>query len=277
MPVTVADIITCLDGIAPFSVAESWDNVGLLVGDQNRSVTSILVALDPTSQLLDEAIGLGADTVITHHPALFKPLLSINTADPTGIFLEKALSARLTVVACHTNLDSAEHGVNDALAERLGLIDLVPLIPADHATSEGVGMGRIGRFAKPITGSEFITRVLEVLGLPSCDTAGPLPQLVQTVALCGGSGSDLAEQALRRGADLYLSAEIKHHTARWAEACGFCVIDGTHFATEKPVVERLARNLRDAFRQRGWQVTVHETTTETHPFVRMQKTIQDNH
>jgi putative NIF3 family GTP cyclohydrolase 1 type 2 len=107
MPVTVADIITCLDGIAPFSVAESWDNVGLLVGDQNRSVTSILVALDPTSQLLDEAIGLGADTVITHHPALFKPLLSINTADPTGIFLEKALSARLTVVACHTSHPSS--------------------------------------------------------------------------------------------------------------------------------------------------------------------------
>ncbi|MBE0583366.1 MAG: Nif3-like dinuclear metal center hexameric protein, partial [Desulfofustis sp.] len=177
----------------------------------------------------------------------------------------------------HTNLDSAEHGVNDVLAQRLGLTDLMPLIAADPARTDGAGMGRIGRYPKAIKGSEFIDRVLGVLDLPSCDVAGSLPLLVQTVALCGGSGSELAEQALLRGADLFLSAEIKHHTARWAEACGFCVIDGTHYATEKPVVEDLVKNLRGAFRQRGWQVSVLETTTENHPFVRMNKTIQDNH
>ncbi|MFO7556722.1 MAG: Nif3-like dinuclear metal center hexameric protein [Desulfobacterales bacterium] len=147
MAVSVADIITCLDEIAPFAVAESWDNVGLLIGERNRAVNSILVALDPTCQLLDEALQHGADTVLTHHPVIFKPLLTINTADPTGNFLEKALSARLTVLACHTNLDSAERGVNDILAQRLGLIDLTPLIPAarspaksmrEHA--EGAGM-----------------------------------------------------------------------------------------------------------------------------------------
>lgn len=92
MTVTIKDIIKCLDEIAPFTMAESWDNVGLLIGDQRREVISLLIGLDPTNRLLDEALEIGADTVITHHPAIFKPIPSINTADPAGSFLEKALN-----------------------------------------------------------------------------------------------------------------------------------------------------------------------------------------
>lgn len=274
--VTVSDIIHCLDEIAPPSIAEPWDNVGLLIGDRNRLVRSLLIALDPTNRLLDEALEVGADTVITHHPIILKPLPLIDTAEPTGSLLEKALTSRLNVLACHTNFDSAQHGVNDTLAELLGLVELEPLVQSDPRRADGSGLGRIGRFPATLAGNDFIARVLHVLDLESCQTAGPLPPSIRTVALCGGSGSDLAELARQRGADVYLSAEIKHHVARWAEQCGFCVIDGTHYATEKPAVHRLARAIREYARRQGWDVTVHETATESHPFQRVTKTSESN-
>lgn len=276
MLVTVSDIISCLNDIAPFSSAESWDNVGLLVGNRSRVVRALLVALDPTNRLLDEARALGADTVVTHHPAIFRPLPAIDTADPTGRFLEQALGHKLNIIACHTNLDSARRGVNDALAELLGLTDLQPLVAPAMQQPDGTGLGRVGRYPDSLTGSDFIARVLNLLELPSCLVAGPLPARINTVALCGGSGAEFAELARQRGADVYLSAEIKHHVARWAEECGFCVIDGTHYATEKPVVPLLARRLREYVAERDWEVAIYETTTERTPFNHIEKTSKNN-
>jgi len=266
MAVTIQDIIGCLNEIAPFSMAESWDNVGLLVGNRNRKVTSILVGLDPTNRLLEEAIETGADTVITHHPAIFKPIPSIDTADPAGNFLETALSARLNIFACHTNFDNVSPGVNDVLAELLGLQDIKSLVPSATHPGEGAGMGRIGTFPVTKTSQEFVTVILEVLALQNIQVAGPMPDKITSVALCGGSGSEFAEIALKNGADVYLSAEIKHNVARWAEECGFCIIDGTHYSTEKPAVHLLARRLREYVGRENWDIAVNETTTEKHPF-----------
>jgi dinuclear metal center YbgI/SA1388 family protein len=266
MAVTIQDIIGCLNEIAPFSMAESWDNVGLLVGNRNREVSSILVGLDPTNLLLEEAIETGADTVITHHPAIFKPIPSINTADPAGSFLETALTARLNIFACHTNFDSVSLGVNDILAELLGLQDIKPLVPSTTHPEEGAGMGRIGTFPVTKNRQEFVTVLLEVLALQDIQVAGPMPEKITTVALCGGSGSEFAEIALKNGADVYLSAEIKHNVARWAEESGFCIIDGTHYATEKPAVHLLAQRLREYVSGKNWDIAINETRIEKHPF-----------
>ncbi len=266
MALTVQDIISCIDETAPFAIAESWDNVGLLVGDKNRLVSSVLVALDPTSRLLDEAVAKGADMVITHHPAIFKPLPNIDTADPEGQFLEKALVNRLSVLACHTNLDSAREGVNDTLARLLGLEQTTPLVPSGLPEEE-TGLGKIGYYPSRIDRAAFIEKLLQVLDLPSVQVAGVIPKVISCVAVCGGSGSGFAKTARNRGADLYLSAEIKHDIARWAEEAGFCVIDGTHYSTEKPAVTVLATRLRDYARKKGWKITIEETTTERHPFV----------
>ncbi len=266
MTVTISDIITCLDDLAPFGMAESWDNVGLLIGDRHREVRAILVGLDPTNRLLREALEKGADTVITHHPAIFKPFPSIDTAEPSGIFLQTALVSRLNILACHTNLDSAVGGVTDALAELLGLSELSALLPADASGAEGAGLGRLGRYPDAKSGREFIELLLDVLELSSVQVAGIIPERIQTVGLCGGSGSEFAETARQRGADIYVSAEIKHNIGCWAEEAGFCVIDGTHYATEKPAVKILTEHLVCYAQTQGWDLTIFESTGEKHPF-----------
>ena len=165
MEITVNDLIGALDQIAPFGMAESWDNVGLIVGDRDRTVESVLIGLDPTNQLLDEALDLGADTVVTHHPAIFKPIPSIDTSESSGRFLESALTHKLNIIACHTNFDSVCEGVNDILAELLGLQDISPLVPADAPYPDNAGLGRVGCYAQPTKRTEFIKKLLDVLEL----------------------------------------------------------------------------------------------------------------
>lgn len=258
----VRDLLDGINRFAPFGLAESWDNVGLLIGRADREVRSVLLGLDPTLALLEEALDMGADTLITHHPCIFRPLSSVNTATPIGAFLERALEQKINVIACHTNLDSAVEGVSDALAERLGLKDLRPLHALDFPAMAGVGLGRIGSLPVPLAFPEFLKRLFAVLEIDGVHVAGQPPEEVGTVALCGGSGSEFAEEALRSGADVYLSAEIKHSTARWAEESGFCIIDGTHYGTEQPAVALLADKLEALVQEQGWDLTVMKTDSE---------------
>ncbi len=271
MEITITQLLDCLDEIAPFAIAEPWDNVGLIVGNRSRPVRSILIGLDPTNRLIDEAVAKGADTIITHHPAIFKPIPAIDTADPAGRFLEHALINRINIIACHTNFDSTFRGVNDALAELLQLDQLEPLLPLG---SEGVGMsgsGRVGRYVPGRKRDVFVQLLLDALEIDTVQMAGELPEIISTVALCGGSGSDFAETARRRGADVYISAEIKHNVGRWAEEIGFCIVDGSHYATEKPAVKLMASRLRSESGERGWSLDIYETQTETHPFSMVDK------
>lgn len=272
MAVTIKDIITCLDEIAPFTIAETWDNVGLLVGNRNREVKSMLIGLDPTTKLLDEAQKIGADTIITHHPAIFKPIPSIDTGEPAGKFLEQALNSKINVFACHTNFDSVVPGVNDELTDLLGLENISPLVPNTSQPVDGAGMGRVGYYPQPLDRSMFLNRLLAVLELSSVQVAGSLPERISCVALCGGSGSEFAEVARNCGADLYITAEIKHNIARWAEEAEFCVIDGTHYATEKPALRLLTEKLIAYATTHNWDISISETTTERHPF-----TMVDSH
>lgn len=263
MTVRVKDILSSLNMEAPFHLAETWDNVGLLVGSPDQEVTAVLAGLDATNALLDEAIALGANTVITHHPVIFKPLPTIDTTAPYGKLLEKALTHRIAIIGCHTNYDNAEDGVSTILARQLGLENLSPLIPAGE---NGTGTGRMGTFPAPMSSADFVARVLDVLGLESMQVAGRLPETITTLAVCGGSGSDFAEEARRRGADVYLSAEIKHNIAVWAGETGFCIIDGTHYATEKPAVGVLVHRLGQINLREGWNIRIMQTKAEHHPF-----------
>lgn len=263
MSVSIHDLLASLDLLAPFSLAENWDNVGLLVGSPDAAITSILLGLDPSLRLLDEAISQGANTIITHHPLIFHPLTAVITDTPVGIFLEKALAHTINIISCHTNLDNAAGGTSDALALALGLTGLTPLRPG---AIEATGTGRIGLFDPPLTGAAFMDRLFQTLQLATIQVAGTIPEQVKSVALCGGSGSDLAATARARGADLYLSAEIKHSTGRWAEECGFCVIDGTHYGTEQPVMPLLHARLQALVATNNWPLEIFLTQTEQPPF-----------
>jgi dinuclear metal center YbgI/SA1388 family protein len=271
MTARVKDILNTLNTLAPFDLAEPWDNVGLLVGNPEQEVTAILAGLDPTNSLIDEAISLGANTVITHHPVIFKPLPAIDTSSPEGRLLEKALTRHIAIIGCHTNFDSAKTSVSAILAEQIGLDNHSPLIPTPEKNWTESGLGRIGCYMHPLTPAEFLQRVLHTLGQESVQVAGTLPKKITTVAICGGSGSELAMQARNLGAEVYLSAEIKHSTAVWAIESNFCIIDGSHYATEKPAISFLVNKLEEAGRRENWNIRILETTTERHPFVKLDR------
>lgn len=265
---TVKDLLKTLDEIAAFGLAEQWDNVGLMVGEHKRSVTGVLVALDPTEEVLAEAKEKGADCIITHHPLIFHPLKAIYTDQPLGRFLKRALENDITVIGCHTNLDQAAGGVNDVLASSLGMLDLQPLVPAaDPASETDSGFGRVGRLADPLSPEAFIGYLCDCFNVPLLRVAGKLPEEISTVAVCGGSGSDLAEAAYNSGAQVYVTGEVKHSTARWAEAVGFCIIDAGHFDTENPVVESLVEMLQGVFAEKDISIPVAASEKQQNPFV----------
>jgi dinuclear metal center YbgI/SA1388 family protein len=267
---TVKDLLAILDKFAAFGLAEKWDNVGLMVGSQEQKVHGILVALDPSEEILAEAEECSANCILTHHPLIFNPLKSIYTDQPLGRVLQGALQNNITVIGCHTNLDQTAGGVNDVLAAGLGLVDLQPLAPVETDAADqdvDIGFGRIGRLAEPLSSETFIKRLCDFFQLPCLRVAGQLPETITTVAVCGGSGSELAEKAKGAGVQVYITGEVKHSTARWAEAAGFCLIDAGHFPTENPVVEALVKTLQELFSVQGITVPVRPTTRQRNPFV----------
>lgn len=227
---TVQDIFELLQQKAPFGLAEEWDNVGLLVGDENAEVTTVLVALDVTDALLDCAIEKKAELIVTHHPVIFNPLKSV-TADS---LVHRLVTAGISVICMHTNADKALGGVNDCLCKKLGLSDLE--IAPD-------GMCRIGKLPASMTAEAFATYVAQCLSTAVRVKVGI--DMIRTVVLCGGSGADLVLSLLDR-ADAALTGEVKHH--EWLSVpSGKTLVDGGHYSTEIAVVDRFCEWLQDAF------------------------------
>jgi len=259
--IKLKDLLAFLGRLAPWDLAESWDNVGLMIGNPDQDVTGVIVALDPCLSVLDESLASKANTILTHHPLFFHPLKSINTATPKGKFLKKALQHDIAVISCHTNLDVIVNGVSDALAEIIDLQDTVPL--AATGTEPGQGFGKVGALKEPMSGEVFLQRLAGRLHLDALPMAGPLPEMVSVAAGCGGGGSDLAEAALAAGSQVYITAEIKHATSRWAEENGLCIIDAGHFATEKVIVPRLISELINFFTKQNQSVPVEASSQDS--------------
>lgn len=252
---SIHKLLNILEKIAPLDLSESWDNSGLLVGSPEAEVYGILIGLDPTLSLLKEAVAKKINVIITHHPVIFHPLKSLCSDDPTGRLLYFAVKNNLHIIACHTNLDTAPEGVSDIFAGKLDLTDIIPLIPSSCGRADS-GIGRIGNCRTPITPGECIERIYRVTNAPWLLEAGPRPKQVQKIAVCGGSGSDFTRIAMQTGADLFITAEIKHDMARWAEEAGFWLIDGGHFATEYMVVDPLQKKISTELSHCGFDLVV---------------------
>lgn len=261
--IKLQDILAYLGRFAPWELAEPWDNVGLMIGSPDQEATGVLVALDPTLQVLEEAIRQKTNIILTHHPLIFHPLKSINTATPIGQFLRSALRHDIAVISCHTNLDVIGNGVSDALAGALDLHDTRPLQPSGG--QPGQGFGKVGNLPAPMDRAVFLHYAARHLQVEGLLVAGSLPDAVTTVAVCGGSGSDLAEAALKAGAQVFITAELKHSVARWAEESGLCILDGGHFATENIIVPRLVALLTDFFHQNGHAAPVVAAQKQDNP------------
>lgn len=264
MATTVQDILEIIETIAPAHLAESWDNTGLMIGDPECTVHTVLLGLDPTMEILDEALSTDAQLIITHHPVIFHPLNSIHPAQQNGRFINAAIRNQINVIGCHTNLDSSRNGVSNTLARQLGLSDITPLVIHDGAEA-GCGMGRIGNYTEPLSAKDFIERLRAVLDPPWLLSAGNQPNKIERVAVCGGSCSDLAEEAMQAGAQVFVTSEVKHSVARWAEDAGFWIIDAGHFATENNGILDLAKLLATEVTKRGKDLSIKVTEKQNPP------------
>ena len=235
---TVKEILDYCLSLAPKDWKEDWDNVGLLCGHADRQVNRCLVALDVTEAVVREAAMSCTDLIVSHHPLLFSTS-RLSDETPEGQLLLSVAENGIAVISLHTNLDSAPGGVNDVLAERLGL--------ADAATFDGElhGIGRIGNVPEQAL-EGFAQFVKERLGAGGVRYAGG-GKPVHRVAVGGGSCMDFLPQALAAGCDTFVTGDIKYHQFQKARALGVNLIDAGHFPTEDPVCEVLRGALAAKF------------------------------
>ena len=237
----VGDIISVIEAFAPLSLQEEWDNSGLCIGSPDQEVHGVLVGFDCTEALIDEAVALGADLVVTHHPLIFGPLKRISPEDPVGRTVIKAIRAGVAVYASHTPADKVPGGVSGAMARRLGLRDTVVL----DEVAPGVGLGMAGRLETPMEGERFIAYVKDCFGLKVVRSSHPGGIRVERVAVCGGSGSSLIGKARAWGAQAYLCGDISYH--HFFASKDFMVMDIGHFEGEVDIVEILFSLIRKNF------------------------------
>lgn len=369
MAATVRDILACLDAVYPFSWALPEDRVGLQVGNPAAPVTRVLVALEASRAVVAEARDQGAQLLLTHHPLLYRPAADIREDQPVGRLLAALVRAEMAAAACHTNLDLAPHGLNEYLAQKLGLLDLEVLAPVrreawlklvvfvpvgyedrvraalcddgvgvigrySHCTFaargqgtylplEGarpfrgevaslsraeesrlevvvpessveaaltrlkgahpyeevafdlyplvdagplLGFGRVGRWPQALSWEEVVNRVKEVFAVSGVRLWGRPPPAVSRVAVCGGSGGDLIDQAHQKKASVYVTGEVRHHQAVPGQNEEFALIEVGHFASEVVFMPVWAEHLAKILQAGGLEVEVNAAVSEEPPF-----------
>ena len=237
----VKDIIKVLEEFAPLSIQEKWDNSGLSVGSPESEVTSVLLGLDCTPELVDEAVACGADMIVTHHPLIFSGLKKISPEDPVGAAVIKAVKAGISVYAAHTTADKVISGVSGAMAARLGLENVSILDPEEG----GTGLGVIGSLPSPLTAAEAIAYVKDRFSLKTVRVSRPIGGRIGKVALCGGAGSSLIGRAVAAGAGLYITGDISYH--HFFTGGNFMLMDIGHYESEKDIVPILFSLLKKNF------------------------------
>lgn len=242
----VKDVLGWLDGLAPFDSAEDFDNVGLLLGDEEATVRGVTFGMDVTEALVDEALAHGDGLIVTHHPFIFHALKRINYHEPQGRTLLKLTASRVCVIAAHTNWDKAPGGISDSLAQALGLTDV-------SAPDEFLRLGTLSAPLSPEALGALIRRSLHIDA--RCYPASDAP--IARVAVAGGAYGEGYALAAQSGAQAFVVGEIRHHELLDAYARGLTVYDAGHFPTELPGVMSLyERFLADATRA-GWPVKAH--------------------
>ncbi|MBT1176327.1 Nif3-like dinuclear metal center hexameric protein [Bifidobacterium callimiconis] len=293
-PPTLKQVIDVLETLYPLRYAESWDEPGLIVGDLARPVRRIYCAVDPTHEIVAEAVAYGADLLITHHPLFFRSVHQISGLGFRGDIVNTLIANHCGLWVGHTNADSAHRGTAHAFADRLGLINQRPLEPITDPTSEHpVGLGRIGELPEPVTLRALTEHVAELLPHTELgiQVAGDPDQLVRTVATLPGSGDSMFDEVRASGADVYITSDLRHHPATdaWQQALyeaelreqGFAVgqgrtgervprpalINTPHSAIERSLFHYLVPDVTAAIRETtGADVEIALSETSTDPW-----------
>lgn len=257
---TVGKVIEYLEQIAPLSLAEDWDNVGLLVGDRVWTVERLITCLTITPDVVAEAIEGRANLIVTHHPLPFQALKNITADSTAGRLLLNLIASRIAVYSAHTAFDSARAGINQHLAIGLDMQEIAPLFPGDVEDAD-VGAGRLGILGEEVSLVEMTKRVKNFLSLEKLQIVGQNDQVVSRIAIACGSGGSFLERAIELDCDCLITGETNFHTCLEAEARGVALILPGHFASERFGLISLADYLGDLIPE----VTVWASQSEQDP------------
>lgn len=249
----VRDLRGVTEEFWPASTAEPWDQVGLVTGRDEAPLRRVLLAVDAVRATVDEALHRGADVLLTHHPLLLRGVHTVAEETSKGSLLADLIRGDCALLCAHTNADQPEGGVSAVIAELLGLSHTVPLTPAE-GPGDDFGLGRVGDLDEPISLQSFAERVAAILPrtVSGVRVAGDARREVQRIALLGGAGDSLLEHPLVRGADVYLTSDLRHHPAQESlelslAAGGPALVDVSHWAAEslwlRGAAERLSKRL----------------------------------
>jgi len=272
VPPTLAEVLSVTEELWPISGAEDWDASGLVSGDLVAEVGRIHLAVDAVLDTVDEAISLGADLLIAHHPLLLRGVTTVAEDRYKGAALARLIRGNCALLAAHTNADVVETGTSATLADRLGLVDIRPLVSGETAAR---GIGRIGILAEPTTVGRLARRLATILP-PTAGgirVSGDFDAPVSTIALCAGAGDAYLGEPAVLAADAYITSDLRHHPAsEFREnsriAGGAALLDVSHWASEWLWLDVAAAQLRDALD--GVTVSVSEIRTDPWDFVVVQ-------
>lgn len=254
----IQDILTDLEQQIPLTLAESWDNVGLLWGDAGVEARGVMTCLTLTEEVAEEAIREGANLVITHHPILFKAVKRLTTATSEGRMLLRLAQAGVSVYSPHTAFDSAREGINQQLAMSLGLSE-IQAIRTKPPSSDG--SGRWGQLAAPQSLAELLGQLRSICPAAQFTFVGDLDQPCEAVAIACGAAGDYLPDAAALDCQVFVTGETRFHTCLEARSLGVALVMVGHYASERPAVEELARRLHD----RWSPLRVWASRTETDP------------
>lgn len=271
MPTTLTDVIRVAHELWPLDGAESWDAPGLVSGDGAAPVRRIVLAVDAVADTVDEAIELGADLLIAHHPLLLRGVTSVAEDRYKGSLLRRLIKADCALLTAHTNADVVIDGVSDVIAQRLGLADAVAITSTLH--DPRVGIGRAGRLREPTTLGRLARTLAELLPATASGVrvSGDYDAIVNTVSLCGGAGDSLLAQPAVLASDVYITSDLRHHPASEAReqatlnGRGPALIDVSHWASEWLWLDSAASQLRVVLP--GVEIIVSELNTDPWDFV----------
>lgn len=254
MSLKVINIKSIVEDFAPTKLKESYDNVGLMVGDLDKEVTNILVALDCTLEVIDEAVEKNCNLIYTHHPLLFRKPSSITGETLTGKKIIHLIKNDISLYSAHTNLDSTEGGINESIMKILGFDNYVTMELSENRDAKDTKSG-IGRFAKleqPISLKELCNKVKASLEISYLRYAGKEDMMVSKVAVINGSGQDYFSLAKKMGADCIITGDTTYHFVSDYSEEGIGIIDAGHFGTEWPVFKYLAYILKEKLQSMGY-------------------------
>ncbi len=258
----IREVVNALERFAPLPLQESYDNAGLQVGLTEADISGALLCLDVTERVVDEAVELGCNLIVSHHPLIFRPLRRIAGENDVQRTVAKAIGKGICIVSMHTNMDNARGGVNFKIAEKMGLTDVDFFTPVRTVDGIEGASGVMGTFAEPLAADDFVVLLKRVFGVECLECNQLLRRPISRVALCGGAGSFLLDDAVAAGADAFVTGEMHYHEYFGREQQIQIAVTG-HYQSEQYTNEIF----KTIIEERCEGVRCHLTQVNTNPII----------